>query len=135
MIIKKFLQYYFYKLKEKEYIEIKKILTNYELSIFIKMSEYDKLHSYYVYKVLKNKKMDLIYLKLALLHDVGKNNANFLKRIIHKLGFKTSLKDHAYNGYILLKDYDEKLAKLILKHHDKDVDEEMKIFQGADDEN
>lgn len=135
MIIRKVLQYYFLKLKKDEYFEIKKVLTDYEFSMFIKMSEYDKLHSYRVYKSLKNKKIDLIYLKLALLHDVGKNNANFFKRVIHKLGFKTSLRFHAYNGYIKFKDYDEKLANLILKHHDKVDDEIMKMFQGADDEN
>lgn len=134
-MIKKFIEYFFLKIDENLLKQAMLELNEEEKEIFSCMDNYDKLHSLNVYKNIKKTNLDKIYIKLALLHDVGKGKANFLIRCLHKLGFNTKLRNHSKLGYYKLIDIDEKLANLILIHHDKDVDENMKIFQEVDDVN
>ena len=135
MIFFKIIEFYFFRINKDNEQEVKKLLTKEEYDVFDKMLGYDKYHSFKVYQDIKKLDMPNIYLKLALLHDSGKGNSGFLLRVLHKLGFKTSLKNHSLNGYIKLKDINSNLACLILKHHDLVDDEYMKKFQGVDDVN
>lgn len=135
MIFFKIIEFYFLRINKNNEQEVKAILSKEEYDIFDKMQGYDKYHSFKVYEDIKGQNMPNIYLKLALLHDCGKGNSGFLLRVLHKLGFKTSLRNHSLNGYIKLKDINPELANLILKHHDITEDEYMKKFQGVDDVN
>ena len=135
MIFFKVIEFYFLRINKNNEQEVKAILSKEEYDIFDKMQGYDKYHSFKVYEDIKDQNMPNIYLKLALLHDCGKGNSGFLLRVLHKLGFKTSLRNHSLNGYIKLKIINPKLANLILKHHDVSDDEYMKKFQGVDDVN
>ncbi|WP_068268708.1 HD domain-containing protein [Caviibacter abscessus] len=130
---RKFCEYYFHKISEKDLQKVSDILSFKEFDIFNNMDSYDKYHSINVYKKLENKDIPAIYLKLALLHDCGKENISFCKRVIHKLGFKTILREHPKLGYNKVKDINLELAVLISKHHDKIDDEYMCLFQDADD--
>lgn len=131
--IKKFNDYYFHKLNYKEIEKATSILNDDEKLIFYNMSSYDKYHSFNVYEKLKIHNVPKIYLKLALLHDCGKHNISFLIRVLHKLRFKTILREHPYIGYEKLKDIDIELANLVRLHHSKAQNEYMKLFQDADD--
>lgn len=130
---RKFYDYYFHKIREQDMKEVSKILDIEELKVFNNMDSYDKYHGISVYNKLKNENMPKIYLKLALLHDCGKENISFFKRVMHKLGFKTILLEHPKLGYNKLKDINFELAVLISKHHDKSNDKYMILFQIADD--
>jgi len=73
--VKQVYQYIFSKFNESNNSEIKKILSEEEFLIFSTMSNYDKVHSYSLYKKVKEDKIlssEKLYLKLALLHDSGK---------------------------------------------------------------
>lgn len=135
MIFFKIIEFYFLRINKNNEQEVKAILSKEEYDIFDKMQGYDKYHSFKVYEDIKGQNMPNIYLKLALLHDCGKGNSGFLLRVLHKLGFKTSLRNHSLNGYIKLKNINPELANLILKHHNSTEDEYMKKFQGVDDVN
>ncbi|CAM3099138.1 HD domain-containing protein [Streptobacillus felis] len=134
-MIRKFYEYFIQKIDEVEMKNIISILNEVERKIFLSQSKYDKLHSLNVYKGVLKLGLPKIYLKLALLHDNGKDGATFLTRVLHKLGFKTKLREHMEIGSERLSVLDDELSKLILIHHDKDVDENMKKFQGVDDAN
>ena len=100
------------------------------------MKNYDKVHSYNLYQKVKSNKIlssQEIYLKLALLHDCGKENANFLIRVLHKFGFKTSLREHSQNSFLKLEKINRELANLAKNHHVKNFSEDMDIFQECDD--
>ena len=135
MIFFKIIEFYFLRINKNNEQEVKAILSKEEYDIFDKMQGYDKYHSFKVYEDIKGQNMPNIYLKLALLHDCGKGNSGFLLRVLHKLGFKTSLRNHSLNGYIKLKNINPELANVILKHHNSTEDEYMKKFQGVDDVN
>ena len=77
----------------------------------------------------KNKK----YLELALLHDCGKENANVIRRVIHKIGLRTLLRLHPENGAKKLGIIDPELAILIKNHHISSYSTEMTEFQKIDD--
>ena len=82
--IKQGLLFLFGKYKKENDILVKEILTYEEFKIFDKMSEYDKIHSFNLYSAVKESKIlkdDVYYLKLALLHDCGKENYSLFKRI------------------------------------------------------
>lgn len=134
-MIMKVYEYFIARLNYEEVNDYTKILNEEELKLFNLMNKYDKLHSINVYKGISKTNLDKKYLKLALLHDIGKEKAGFIIRVLHKIGFKTRLRNHALNGYNLVKDIDLEVANLILIHHNKDVDDNMKIFQGVDDVN
>ncbi|MGL4976844.1 MAG: HD domain-containing protein [Cetobacterium sp.] len=117
--------------------EVRKFLLEREFQIFNEMSDYDRLHSFCIYKaVQKNEilKDEEKYLKLALLHDCGKGNVTFYKRVKKVLIGDKILEKHPENAYQKLKDIDIELAKLCRDHHKKNVEEKMRVFQQIDDE-
>jgi len=100
------------------------------------MGKYDKVHSYKLYqKVKSNKVLSLQenYLKLALLHDSGKGKVGLFRRIKKVIIGDKILEKHPEIAFEKLKNINFELAKLCLQHHNKDVDEKMKIFQELDD--
>ena len=82
--VKQVYQYIFSKFDESNNFEIKKILSEEEFLIFSTMSNYDKVHSYSLYRKVKEDKIlssEKLYLKLALLHDSGKGKVGLFRRI------------------------------------------------------
>lgn len=127
----------FLKFNKNQELEVKRILSLDEFKIFNEMSDYDKLHSFLIYKsVMENEvlKEDKLYLKLALLHDSGKGNITFLRRVKKVLIGDEKLEKHPQNAFEKLKEIDLELAKLCRDHHKKNVENKMKIFQKIDDE-
>lgn len=135
-IFRKIKEYFFSEIEEDLLEEALEYLDYNERKIFENMSKYDKFHSLKVYEKLKNSRIgkEKIYLKLALLHDCGKGNIGIIKRILHKLGLKTELKNHSDFGMKKLENINKDLAILIKNHHNKNYSHEMKIFQKCDDE-
>ncbi|UUV19739.1 HD domain-containing protein [Fusobacteria bacterium ZRK30] len=136
--IKQGLNYLFGKPKAEKIEEIKLFLTGEEYNIFIDMDNYDKVHSISVYEMVKKDKVlnsDEKYLKLALLHDCGKERVCLLTRVKKVLVGDKQLDMHPKLGYEKLKEIDLELANLILNHHDLDGDERLKRFQEIDDKN
>ena len=116
--------------------EIKKVLSEEEFLIFSKMTNYDKVHSYKLYQRVKSNKIlssQDIYLKLALLHDSGKGKVGLFRRIKKVIIEDKILEKHPEIAFEKLKNINFELAELCLQHHNKDVDEKMKIFQELDD--
>ena len=134
--IKQVYQYIFSNFDDNWNNEVKKILSKEEFLIFSEMGNYDKVHSYKLYqKVKSNKVLSLQenYLKLALLHDSGKGKVGLFRRIKKVLVGDKILEQHPNIAFEKLKNINFDLAKLCLQHHDKNVDEKMKIFQKLDD--
>ena len=134
--VKQVYQYIFSKFDESNNSEIKKILSEEEFLIFSTMSNYDKVHSYSLYQKVKEEKTlssEKLYLKLALLHDSGKGKVGLLRRIKKVLVGDKILEKHPNIAFEKLKNINFDLAELCLNHHNKDVDEKMKIFQELDD--
>lgn len=134
--VKQFFMYIFLKYNSSYDEEVKNILSLKEFEIFSKMTNYDKLHSYRLFKLVQKDnvlKNILIYQKLALLHDCGKGNVGLFRRIKKVLIGDKILDRHSQNAYSLLKDINIELAELCLLHHKKNVEEKMKIFQKLDD--
>ena len=133
MIISRIKQVYLYifcKFNDEVNNEIKNILSEDEFLIFNKMSDYDKLHSYKLFQKVKENiflKDKKIFLKLALLHDSGKGNIGLIRRI------KKVLR-HPDLAFEKLKNINLELANLCREHHNKNVNDDMKIFQQLDDE-
>ena len=116
--------------------EVKKILSEEEFLIFSEMTNYDKVHSYKLYQKVKANKIlssQEIYLKLALLQESGKGKVWLLRRIKKVLVGDKLLEKHPEIAFEKLKKINFELAELCLQHHNKDVDEKMKIFQELDD--
>ena len=116
--------------------EIKKVLSEEEFLIFSKMTNYDKVHSYKLYQRVKSNKIlssQDIYLKLALLHDSGKGKVGLFRRIKKVIIGDKILEKHPEIAFEKLKNINFELAELCLRHHNKDVNEKMKIFQELDD--
>ncbi|WP_427170219.1 phosphohydrolase [Fusobacterium nucleatum] len=134
--VKQGYQYIFSNFNQEWNDEIKSILSKKEFDIFSEMGNYDKVHSYNLYQRVKSNKVlssDEIYLKLALLHDSGKGKVGLLRRIKKVLIGDKILEKHPEIAFEKLKNINFELAKLCLQHHNKDVDEKMKIFQELDD--
>lgn len=134
--IKQGLNYLFAKPKTEKVEKIKLFLTEEEYKIFIDMDNYDKVHSIVVYQMVKKDSLlnkEEKYLKLALLHDCGKEKISLLTRIKKVLLGDEQLDKHPKLGYEKLKEIDLKLAKLILNHHKIDGDQKLKRFQKIDD--
>ena len=135
--IKQVYQYIFSDFNDSWNNEIKKILSEEEFLIFSKMRNYDKVHSYKLYQKVKFNKIlssQDIYLKLALLHDSGKGRIGLFRRIKKVLIGDKKLEKHSEVAFEKIKNINFELANLCLKHHNKVVDEKMKIFQKLDDE-
>ena len=134
--VKQVYLYIFSNFNEEWNSEVKKILSEEEFSIFSTMSNYDKVHSYSLYKKVKEDKIlssEKLYLKLALLHDSGKGKVGLFRRIKKVIIGDKILEKHPEIAFEKLKNINFELAKLCLQHHNKDVDEKMKIFQELDD--
>ena len=134
--VKQVYLYIFSNFKEEWNSEVKKVLSKEEFLIFSKMKNYDKVHSYNLYQKVKSNKIlssQEIYLKLALLHDSGKGKVGLVRRIKRVLIGDKILEKHPEIAFKKLKNINFELAKLCLQHHNKNVDEKMKIFQELDD--
>ncbi|BDU51231.1 HD domain-containing protein [Haliovirga abyssi] len=139
--VKQLIRYVFPNYTGKDENMARKYLDKYEFELFDNMSNYDKKHSINILKdILKdielkdNKKI----IKLALLHDIGKEkDINIVDRILHViLKNNSKLSNHTIKGYEKLKKYNIEMAKLILEHHNKNIkNEELKKFQKLDDNN
>lgn len=117
--------------------EVKKILKTKELLIFHSMGRYDRIHSYNLYKKVKRNsllKENQLYLKLALLHDCGKDNPGIFRRVKKVIIGDRSLANHTKKGYEKIVEIDRDLAELIKTHHDKTESLEMIEFQRLDNE-
>ncbi|MDR2879527.1 MAG: HD domain-containing protein [Fusobacteriales bacterium] len=135
-IIRKVMEYFFPAISEDLCSEAMKLLNDKEKKIFTEMAKYDRRHSLEVYKkVMENDilKNEILYKKLALLHDCGKGNTNAVIRALHKVNIKTCLKEHPDRGFMKLKETDEELAVLIKNHHVKSYGRLMDEFQKLDD--
>lgn len=104
------------------------------------MSAYDKKHSVNVLKgVLKSQLLrnDKLFIRLALLHDCGKDpKTTFGQRVKHSLFKAGRIKFHPKRGYEKLNHLDYKLALLVQKHHNKNIDnEKLRAFQKIDNKN
>ncbi|MGB6129361.1 MAG: HD domain-containing protein [Psychrilyobacter sp.] len=134
--IKQGLNYLFVKPKSKMVEEIKLLLTEKEYEIFINMDNYDKVHSIGVYEMVKKDSilnLDEKYLKLALLHDCGKEKVSLLVRMKKVLVGDKQLDMHPKLGYKKLKEIDMRLANLILNHHGLNENRKLKRFQEIDE--
>ena len=134
--IKQVYQYIFSNFNDNWNNEVKKILSKEEFLIFSEMGNYDKVHSYKLYQKVKSNEIlssQEIFLKLALLHDSGKGRVGLFRRIKRVLIGDKILEKHPEIAFKKLKNTNFELAKLCLQHHNKNVDEKMKIFQELDD--
>ena len=134
--IKQVYQYIFSNFNDNWNDEVKKILSKEEFLIFSEMGNYDKVHSYKLYQKVKSNEIlssQEIFLKLALLHDSGKGRVGLFRRIKKVIIGDKILEEHPKIAFEKLKNINFELAKLCLEHHNKDVDEKMKIFQELDD--
>lgn len=135
-IVRKAIEYFFPVIPEDVCAEAMKILSNSEKEIFMEMAEYDKKHSLEVYKKVRENDMlkgEVLYKKLALLHDCGKGNTNVAMRVLHKINIKTGLQKHPDKGFEKLENIDKELAVLIKNHHVKNYGRLMDEFQKLDD--
>lgn len=126
----------FGKYHKKNDFLVKKILSNDEFNIFDKMSEYDKIHSFNLYNFVKKSEIlkdDENYLKLALLHDCGKDNFSLYRRVKKVIIGDKNIEKHPIKSFEKLKDINIEVAKLALNHHNKTDDYKMKEFQKLDD--
>jgi hypothetical protein len=134
--IKQGLTFIFGKYKSEWNIEVKKILTDKEFEVFNQMSEYDKIHSYKILKLvlednlLKNEE---IFKKLALLHDCGKYHASLYRRMKKVLIGEKTLDRHNEDSYKKLENINFELAELARDHHYYSDDIYMQRFQELDD--
>lgn len=131
--------YLFGKYDESWNLEIKKYLKGRELEIFHNMGRYDKIHSYRLMKfvekddILKKCENHNLYMRLALLHDCGKENLSLWRRIKKVLWDDKKATAHTEKGYEKIKELDKLLAPMIREHHSKETDSLMKRFQQLDD--
>ena len=135
--IKQVINYIFNKPRLDQVEVVKKKLNTVEYEIFLGMDRYDKLHCIGVYNKVKVDpilKEDNIYVKLALLHDCGKEDIGLFRRIKKVIIRDELLEQHPKLGYKKLKNINLELAKLVLNHHNKDVDRKLNRFQKIDDE-
>lgn len=134
--IKQGLTFIFGKYKSEWNIEVKKILTDKEFEVFNQMSEYDKIHSYKILKLvlednlLKNEE---IFKKLALLHDCGKYHASLYRRMKKVLIGEKTLDRHNEDSYKKLENINLELAELARDHHYYSDDIYIQRFQELDD--
>lgn len=134
--IKQGLTFIFGKYKSEWNIEVKKILTDKEFEIFNQMSEYDKIHSYKILKLVLEDNLlkdEEIFKKLALLHDCGKYHASLYRRMKKVLIGEKTLDRHNEDSYKKLENINLELAELARDHHYYSDDIYMQRFQELDD--
>lgn len=134
--IKQGVTYLFKKYDPNNDLVVQDILTDEEFKIFNKMSEYDKIHSFNLFKLVKKNpilKNNENYLKLALLHDCGKENLSLFVRVKKVLIGDKKVENHPNLSFEKLKNINITVGKLAFSHHMLPNDENMKIFQELDD--
>lgn len=134
--IKQGLTFIFGKYKSEWNIEVKKILTDKEFEVFNQMSEYDKIHSYKILKLVLEDNLlkdEEIFKKLALLHDCGKYHASLYRRMKKVLIREKTLDRHNEDSYKKLENINLELAELARDHHYYSDDIYMQRFQELDD--
>lgn len=134
--IKQGLTFIFGKYKSEWNIEVKKILTDKEFEVFNQMSEYDKIHSYKILKLVLEDNLlkdEEIFKKLALLHDCGKYHASLYRRMKKVLIGEKTLDRHNEDSYKKLENINLELAELARDHHYYSDDIYMQRFQELDD--
>lgn len=134
--IKQGLTFIFGKYKSEWNIEVKKILTDKEFEVFNQMSEYDKIHSYKILKLVLEDNLlkdEEIFKKLALLHDCGKYHASLYRRMKKVLIGEKTLDRHNEDSYKKLENVNLELAELARDHHYYSDDIYMQRFQELDD--
>ena len=134
--IKQGLTFIFGKYKSEGNIEVKKILTDKEFEVFNQMSEYDKIHSYKILKLVLEDNLlkdEEIFKKLALLHDCGKYHASLYRRMKKVLIGEKTLDRHNEDSYKKLENINLELAELARDHHYYSDDIYMQRFQELDD--
>lgn len=142
-MIYRFIQVYtmlFPKLKYEDLVLITNNIDGIERELFDAMSDYDKKHSVNVLKGVLNEPLlsdDNLYRRLALLHDCGKDpKTTFGERVKYSIFKVGKLKFHPNRGYEKLNEIDYKLALLVLKHHNKNIDnDKLRAFQEIDGKN
>lgn len=127
-------------IKEEDIEFAETYLKDAEKKYFEKMSAYDKRHSINVLKDILDDDLlmnDSMYYRLALLHDCGKPaRTTFFQRVHYVFTKKGALEFHPKRGYEIIKNYDYKLALLILKHHNGNIQNEKLLhFQKIDSKN
>lgn len=134
--IKQGLTFIFGKYKSEWNIEVKKILTDKEFEVFNQMSEYDKIHSYKILKLVLEDNLlkdEEIFKKLALLHDCGKYHASLYRRMKKVLIGEKTLDRYNEDSYKKLENINLELAELARDHHYYSDDIYMQRFQELDD--
>ena len=134
--IKQGLTFIFGKYKSEWNIEVKKILTDKEFEVFNQMSEYDKIHSYKILKLVLEDNLlkdEEIFKKLALLHDCGKYHASLYRRMKKVLIGENTLDRHNEDSYKKLENINLELAEFARDHHYYSDDIYMQRFQELDD--
>ena len=134
--IKQGLTFIFGKYKSEWNIEVKKILTDKEFEVFNQMSEYNKIHSYKILKLVLEDNLlkdEEIFKKLALLHDCGKYHASLYRRMKKVLIGEKTLDRHNEDSYKKLENINLELAELARDHHYYSDDIYMQRFQELDD--
>lgn len=134
--IRQGLTFLFGRYKEEWNKEIKQVLDEREFAVFNEMSEYDRIHSYKLYKLVLEDELlgkEEIYKKLALLHDCGKYHASLYRRVKKVLIGEKTLNNHSEISYNKLKDINLDLARLAGEHHFYSDDVYMQRFQELDD--
>lgn len=134
--IKQGLLYILGRYKEEWNREVESILSLEELKVFNEMSEYDRIHSYRLLKLVEKDNLlkdEKIFKKLALLHDCGKYHASLYRRVKKVLIGEKTLDRHNEDSYRKLKDINLELAELAREHHYYSDDIYMQRFQELDD--
>ena len=96
--IRQGLTFLFGRYKEEWNKEVKQVLDEREFAVFNEMSEYDRIHSYRLYKLVLEDELlgkEEIYKKLALLHDCGKYHASLYIRVKKVLIGEKTLNNHS----------------------------------------
>ena len=132
--IKQGLLFLFGKYHKENDILVKKVLSCDEFNIFDKMSEYDKIHSFNLYKLVKEDEiLNKHSLKLALLHDCGTEHYSLIKSVKQAIIGDKQIEKHPYKSFEKLKEINLEVAELALNHHTETENIEMKKFQILDD--
>lgn len=138
MIITRLKQTYNYfcvKYDERNNEIVKQVLSPEEYFFFNQMSNYDKIHSFKLYKLVVTNsilKDDINYLKAALLHDSAKDQANYWERCKQVIIKKSIFSDHGEKAYQNLKTINHPVALICRIHHEDSDNIKMKEFQKLD---
>jgi len=126
-------------LKERE-LALSYLQKEWERELFLALSPYDQNHSIRILKemLLAQSEVPDILLRLALLHDVGKDpTLTLFDRALYSK-FRISRKNigrHPQLGYEKVYRWDRELAELIARHHSGVQNELILQFQYFDNRN